>query len=219
MKKFHKFSLMALLSVALLFMPLQGNRGVRAQGLPTIDLSNLTTAIMNWLQDQDVAGFFSTASGAAISVEEWTEKLAQVATYVGYAQMAIDMYNSGAGIFICLMDIWHECEYLGNTVNYFMKMNAPITILQTARFLAADFSNYLTETLNDVSETIARYTTMGLGNALSALRMTEEVAYDIRDKLFQAVSYYRSGFSELMSYWMSIKRAASNVAYMTTLFY
>lgn len=219
MKRFHKFSVVAVLSAVLLFVPLQGNNGVRAQGLPTIDLSNLATAIMNWLQDQDVAGLFETVSGKAIAVEEWAEKIAQVNTYIQYAHNAIEMYNAGIGIYNCLMDIYRQADFIASSAQYFWKLNAPTTIIATAAFLSADFTELLKETVKEVSETITRYTTMGIGNALNALRMSEEVVLEIRNKMFQAVSYYRLRMSELLSYYKSIERAASNAAFINVLFY
>lgn len=219
MKKLHKIIVMALLSVALLFVPLQGNRGLRAQGLPTIDLSNLATAIMNWLQDQDVAGLFETVSGKAIDVEEWAEKTAQITTLISYANQVVQMANSGIGIFNTLTDVYNQTSTFINYLNYFRQKNAPQFIISTAYFITCDFTDVVKNIVGDIEGTLTRYGAMGLGNAITALKMAEDLCNNIRDNLMQAVAYYRARIAEVMSVYMSIERATSNFAYISTFFY
>lgn len=219
MKRFHKLSLVAVLSAVLLFVPLRGGGGLRAQGIPTIDLSNLATAIMNWLQDQDVAGLFETVSGKAITVEEWAEKVSQITSYIAYAKEAFEMYESGRDIYNMMSEMIQQVTFMYNAGQYFMKINAPETIIFTAGIISAQFYNLITDLVSEIQKSITKYMNMGFGNVMTAMKMTEEIVSDVRDTMVLASQYYRNRLSELFAYTQSINRAIANSEFLHLLFY
>lgn len=169
MKKLYKYLVALGLSVALLLSPTPCQQEVRAQGMPTIDLSNLLQNILSWLSDQDLVGAFTEGVDGSVQVTEWMNKLQKMREVLQY----LEYINKGARYATEIINIsklvTQDLELAKNMVQYFAVSGCPYSYKQAAEQCYTDYANLVSDLMNSCQERYTQIISDKAGDKLAVL--------------------------------------------------
>jgi len=206
--------------MALLFVPgtMRKEMGVRAAGIPTIDVSNLLQNLLGYLQDADVAGLFDTMSDHAINMEKWLEKAQDIQNYIDFmstivqgTMYGLEIYNAGARIV-------NESTALAECAIYFANSGCPVSIALAAAQIRNDFDKTSARILSDAKRDFSFVEKTNSGDILTKMEAISKIAKDVQREIYSLSIRCRYSMYTLSRKEASIRNALENAAVQRAVF-
>lgn len=218
MRKLYK----ALISVALcvaLFVG-SGRTPARAQGFPTIDLSNLLQNIIQYLQDADVAGIFSDFSDLEMKTEQFMKWKEQFELFMNTYQKFSAGLRYAKGITSTLYQFEREMTYLYSCYNWLSSNGAKPEIVMASATCISDFKEFFLMLQEDSKTKTEFFKSLKSGDAVQILKATDEMLRQYEREFYVASSHYRSQMSKLYYRHVRMQNDVANMKfYANRLFY
>ena len=218
MRKLYK----ALISVALcvaLFVG-SGRTPARAQGFPTIDLSNLLQNIIQYLQDADVAGIFSDFSDLEMKTEQFMKWKEQFDLFMNTYQKFSAGLRYAKSISSALSRCEREMTYLWSCSNWLASNGATPEILLASRICISDFTEFFVMLQEDTQTKTKFFENLKSGDAVEILKALDEMVRQYEQEFSLASTHYRMQMSNLYHRHMRMQTDVANMKfYANRLFY
>lgn len=171
MKKIHKILLMAGLCIGLMLVPVKGQKEASAQGMPTIDLSNLVQNILKYLSDIQANGI--SIMGQSFDLTKFQEAISKFESYMDYVQMISKGAQTAMQIVDISKSITHELDLLKDMSVYFVTSGCPYSFYEAAQRCYDDFFEFSNSLITEAGDLYKFYQSVGKGE--SVLRLMQKV--------------------------------------------
>ena len=215
MKQVHKLILALCLSCGFFFLPSTAGRQyeAKAQGMPTIDVSNLLQNILDFLTNLDSYDI------DAEKLEGWHQKIEQARTIIGYVQQGANIYNTAAYAWNVSNAIVDELDYMWTARDWFIANGASQWVVVATVNCYDEFKKLAYDLVADFQTTMSTIKNSKTDADVDVLFETQKYLSDMQNKIHLVSSHYRGEISKLYYDEMRVRQSVSNAAARTMIIY